>query len=78
MFICCAACFLLGMAAKENAALLPLTIIVIEAIFFQNLGNPQVRRKVLDILCSRRIRSRDFGRIDFFQGRFAVCIFRLW
>ena len=50
MFICCAACFLLSMAAKENAALLPLTIIVIEAIFFQNLGNPQARRKVLSFL----------------------------
>lgn len=48
-FICCTTCFLMGITAKENAALLPLTIIVIEALFFQNLGNPQVRIKVLAI-----------------------------
>ena len=78
MFVCCAASLLLGMAAKENAALLPLTIIAIEAIFFQDLGNPLVRRKVFAFIAVRRSRSRDFGRIHFSQGRFTVRIFGLW
>ena len=56
------------MAAKENAALLPLTIIVIEAIFFQNLGNPQARRKVLAFLAVGGLAVVILGGLIFLKG----------
>ena len=68
MFICCAVCFLLGMAAKENAALLPLTIIVIEAIFFQSRGNPHLQRKVLAILSAGGFAVVILGGLIFLKG----------
>ena len=68
MFICCAACFLLSMAAKENAALLPLTIIVVEAIFFQNLGNPMVRRRVFAFSSVGGLAVVIFGGLIFLKG----------
>ena len=43
----CAACFLLGMASKENAIMLPLCIALMEAVFFQDLGNPKIRKRIL-------------------------------
>jgi len=68
MFFFTATCFLLGVAAKENAALLPLTIIVVEALFFQNLGNPQIRRKLLAILSVGGFAFVVLGGLFFFKG----------
>jgi tetratricopeptide (TPR) repeat protein len=67
-FICCATCFLMGIAAKENAALLPLTIIMVEALFFQNLGNPQTRRKVLAIQSVGGFAVVILGGLFFYEG----------
>ena len=68
MLVCCAASLILGMAAKENAALLPLTIIVIEALFFQNLGNLQVRRKVFAFFAVGGLAVVILGGLIFFNG----------
>jgi tetratricopeptide (TPR) repeat protein len=68
MFMCCAASFLLGISAKENAALLPLTIIVIEAIFFQNLTSPQVRIRLLAFLAVGGLAIVILGGLIFFKG----------
>jgi tetratricopeptide (TPR) repeat protein len=40
----CASCFLLALGSKENAALLPASLVLIEFIFFQDLGNPKIRK----------------------------------
>ena len=68
MFVFCAVSFLLGMVAKENAALLPLTIIAIEAIFFQNLGNPQVRRRVFTFSAVCGLAIVILGGVIFLKG----------
>jgi Flp pilus assembly protein TadD len=68
MFVCCVACFLLGMAAKENTALLPVSIIVMEAIFFQNLGNPQVRKKAFTFIVLGGLAVVIFGGAIFLKG----------
>ena len=70
MFVCCAASLLLGMAAKENAALLPLTIIAIEAIFFQDLGNPLVRRRVFAYSAVGGLAIVILGGVIFLKGDF--------
>ena len=68
MFVYCAVSFVLGMAAKENAALLPLTIIVMEAIFFQNLANPQVRRRLLAFFAVGGLAVVILGGVIFLKG----------
>jgi Flp pilus assembly protein TadD len=42
----CLLSFVLGMASKENAAVLPLMLYVIELCFFQDLGLAQTRRRL--------------------------------
>jgi tetratricopeptide (TPR) repeat protein len=47
LYLCCGGTFLLAIGSKENALTLPLALIVIEMIFFQDLSQPQTRRKWL-------------------------------
>ena len=42
----CVLSFALGLASKENAAVLPLTLYVIELCFFQDLSLAQTRRRI--------------------------------
>lgn len=46
-FLICIVLFVLGILSKENAVLLPLSLILVEIIFFQNLKDPEVLKKIL-------------------------------
>ena len=45
----CILSFLLAIGSKENAAMLPLALILVEFIFFQDLGSQKTRRMLLGI-----------------------------
>jgi len=51
-FSFCAICWLLAMASKENAMLLPLTLILVEAAFFQDLSDFHTRRRYLIVFAA--------------------------
>jgi len=42
----CGLAFILGVASKENAIVLPLTLFIVEAAFFQDLRKQQARRRL--------------------------------
>jgi len=48
-WVAAAAAFLAGLASKENAALLPFAVILVEVVFFQDISLPEVRRRWLMI-----------------------------
>jgi tetratricopeptide (TPR) repeat protein len=43
LFLCCSLSFLLGIGSKENAATLPIALILIEVIFFRDLSDRRTR-----------------------------------
>ena len=43
-FVGTCACFLLGLGSKENVIVLPIALILLEATFFQDLGDAKTRR----------------------------------
>ncbi len=43
-FICCLLSFILALGSKENAAILPISLILVEICFFQDLGQPGTRK----------------------------------
>ncbi|MCD4720277.1 MAG: tetratricopeptide repeat protein [Desulfobacula sp.] len=45
----CVFSFIFAMGSKENAAMLPLSLILIEIVFFQNLGSQKTRRRFIGI-----------------------------
>jgi Tfp pilus assembly protein PilF len=44
LYLLCLISFIAGMASKENAAMLPFILIVIEVVFFRDLTNPRLWR----------------------------------
>ena len=46
LYLVCLLSFIAGMASKENAAMLPFILIVIEVVFFHDLTNPRLWRWV--------------------------------
>jgi tetratricopeptide (TPR) repeat protein len=66
-----AACFLSFLAAfltKENAALLPVTLLLIEAVFFHDIGRKKVRMTFLGIAFALGIVTVIGGAIVFYRG----------
>ena len=47
LYLCCGISYLLAIGSKENAVILPLALIVLEIIFFQDLIRPKTRRVLL-------------------------------
>lgn len=43
----CAVAFLLGLGSKENAAMLPISFLLIELVFFQNFESLKAKKKIL-------------------------------
>ena len=43
----CVFFYLLGVNSKPNAAMLPMALVLVEVVFFQNLANPRTRRHIL-------------------------------
>ena len=44
IFFCCLFSFLMALGSKENAAILPISLILVEICFFQDLGKPGTRK----------------------------------
>ena len=64
----CLAFFLLGLFSKENAVLLPLNLILLEAVFFQDLGNAQTRKRFLSGFLISCITIGILGGVLFLHG----------
>jgi tetratricopeptide (TPR) repeat protein len=39
--------FLLAVGSKENAIMFPISVLLVEMVFFQNMANPKIRKKML-------------------------------
>lgn len=46
-FLICLLCFLLATASKPNAAVMPISVLLVELIFFNDMSDPLMRRKAL-------------------------------
>ena len=71
MYLCCGASFLLASASKENAITLPLALIVVDIIFFQDLTRPQTRKFLLWGSLIGGVCVAVLGFILFYHGAFA-------
>ena len=66
---CCLA-FVLALGSKENAVLLPISIVLVEFIFFQDLSRPQIRRTFYAIIAGGAIIIGVAGILLFTNGNF--------
>lgn len=66
--VLCAFSFILGLASKENAAIFPLSLLLIEAAFFQDLSQKRVRRVLLGIFTGGMLFTFAAGVLVFFKG----------
>lgn len=64
----CAFSFILGLASKENAAMFPLSLLLIEAAFFQDLAQKRVRHVLLGIFIGGMLFTFAAGVLVFFKG----------
>lgn len=70
-----AACFLSFLAAflsKQNAALLPVSLLLVEAAFFQDLGRKKVRLTFAGIALAMGIATVIGGAVIFYDGNLAA------
>jgi tetratricopeptide (TPR) repeat protein len=68
LYAACCLSFLAAFFTKENAALLPVTLLLIEAVFFQDLGRKKVRMTFLGIALALGIATVIGGAIVFYNG----------
>jgi Flp pilus assembly protein TadD len=67
-FAGCLVAFLLAFLSKENAATFPLVLVLIEAIFFQDLGDRLIRRRLLILGVIFTLLVIFSGLLLFFRG----------
>ena len=68
LFSMCLTAWLLGMASKETALLLPLTLVLMEAIFFHDLGDAKTKKRFLATLAGGSIMVAIIGGLLFLKG----------
>jgi len=51
-FVGCCLSFLFGIASKENALMLPMALLLVEIVFFQDMADPRVRRFFLGAIAA--------------------------
>ena len=68
LFFMCLASWLLGMASKETALLMPLTIVLMEAIFFHDLGDTKTKKQFFATLAGGSIMVAIIGGLLFLKG----------
>ena len=68
LFLCCALSFALGLGSKEIAATLPIALILVETVFFQDLSKPGVRKKLLILFGAALIAVVVLGSVFFLRG----------
>ena len=64
----CFICFVLGLASKENTATLPIALLLLEFIFFQDLGQKQTRLIFLVTFIFALVVFLVLGVVVFFKG----------
>ena len=64
----CSLSWMLAMASKENAIILPLTLLLVEMVFFQDLSNIQIRRRYLGLFAAVAVVVGIIGIIVFLQS----------
>ncbi|MCP4693577.1 MAG: tetratricopeptide repeat protein [Desulfobacterales bacterium] len=64
----CLFSFLLGLGSKENAAMLPIALTLVEFMFFQDLGRPRTRKIFLGILAGGGLLIVILGGALFLRG----------
>jgi len=47
LFAACIVSYVLAIGSKENAAILPLTLLLVEIVFFQNPGQPETLKRIV-------------------------------
>jgi tetratricopeptide (TPR) repeat protein len=67
-FIGCFVSFVLALGSKENSATLPLALILVEIVFFQDVRNPRVRRRFIRATVITGICFMVFGAFFYLQG----------
>ena len=65
----CGLSFVLALASKENAAILPLSIILVEFIFFQDLSRSRTRNAFVGIIAGSAVIIFLAAGIFFFHGK---------
>jgi protein O-mannosyl-transferase len=68
LFFVSALLFILAISSKENAVILPLLLVVIEFVFFQDLRNPKIRRLIVFIFALFLVFSLIAGTFLFFDN----------
>jgi len=68
LFTFCVVCWLLAIASKENAVLLPLSLILIEVIFFRDLSNRQILMRFLAVFAAVGVAVVILGSFLFLGG----------
>ena len=64
----CVLSFALGLGSKEIAATLPIALILVETVFFQDLSKPGVRKKLLIVLIAGMLGIAVLASIFFLRG----------
>jgi tetratricopeptide (TPR) repeat protein len=67
LFFCCLISFLMALGSKENAAILPISLIFLEVCFFQDLGRPRTRKAFFWAFLFGSLLILAFGTL-FFSG----------
>ena len=68
LFSMCLSAWLLGMASKETAVLLPLTLVLVEAVFFHDLGDTKTKKQFFAALAGGSIMVAIIGGLFFLKG----------
>ncbi|MEA3437531.1 MAG: tetratricopeptide repeat protein, partial [Thermodesulfobacteriota bacterium] len=68
LIISCFLSYLLALGSKENAALLPIALLLVEVVFFQDLGSRKTRRVFLGITVGTGVLVLIIGLLFFVKG----------
>jgi tetratricopeptide (TPR) repeat protein len=63
-------CFALAVGSKENALLLPGSLFLVEVIFFQNMSDPKIRKKIIGLGVIVFLMVLFLGSVLFLNGDF--------
>jgi Flp pilus assembly protein TadD len=74
LFGACLLSYLLAMGSKENAAMLPIAIILLEMIFFQDLSQPKVKKAAYGSLVICGLSIPLLGILFIFHGDFSALL----
>jgi len=70
LFLCCFLSAVCAIASKENAATLPIALVLVEFLFFQNLIHKRTRNIFLGTTIAAGLAIVGFGGLIFFRGDF--------